>query len=34
MEKIKKHARDFYTNLDLFIDEVSYCATGLGIELG
>lgn len=30
----KKHTRDFYTNLDLFIAEVSYCATGLGIELG
>ena len=26
--------RAFYTNLDLFIAEVSYCATGLGIELG
>lgn len=30
----KKHTRDFYTNLDLFIAEVSYRATGLGIELG
>jgi len=30
----KKHSRDFYTNLDLFIAEVSYRATGLGIELG
>lgn len=29
-----KHKRDFYTNLDLFIAEVSYRATGLGIELG
>lgn len=29
-----KHERDFYTNLDLFIAEVSYRATGLGIELG
>lgn len=26
--------RDFYSNLDLFIAEVSYPATGLGIELG
>ncbi len=29
-----RHERDFYTNLDLFIAEVSYRATGLGIELG
>lgn len=29
-----KLAREFYTNLDLFIAEVSYRATGLGIELG
>ena len=29
-----EHSRDFYTNLDLFIAEVSYHATGLGIELG
>lgn len=27
------NARDFYQNLDLFIAEVSYPATGLGIEL-
>lgn len=26
--------RDFYSTLDLFIAEVSYAATGLGIELG
>lgn len=26
--------RDFYKSLDLFIGEVSYGATGLGIELG
>ena len=26
--------REFYTNLDLFIAEVSYPAIGLGIELG
>lgn len=29
-----KFERNFYTNLDLFIAEVSYRATGLGIELG
>lgn len=29
-----KFGRDFYTKLDLFIAEVSYRATGLGIELG
>lgn len=29
-----KHSRDFYSNLDLFIAEVSYHSTGLGIELG
>lgn len=29
-----KFEREFYTNLDLFIAEVSYRATGLGIELG
>ena len=29
-----KFERDFYTNLDLFIAEVSYHAIGLGIELG
>ncbi len=28
------NTRDFYRNLDLFIAEVSYPATGLGIELG
>lgn len=28
------HGREFYTNLDLVIAEVSYPATGLGIELG
>lgn len=26
--------REFYNNIDLFIAEVSYPATGLGIELG
>lgn len=30
----EKHTRNFYTNLDLFIAEVSDRATGLGIELG
>lgn len=30
----KKHERSFYASLDLFIAEVSYKATGLGIELG
>lgn len=29
-----KFERSFYTNFDLFIAEVSYHATGLGIELG
>lgn len=29
-----KNPRDFYQNIDLFIAEVSYPATGLGIELG
>ena len=29
-----KHSRDFYRKLDLMIAEVSYPATGLGIELG
>lgn len=29
-----KFNREFYSNLDLFIAEVSYRATGLGIELG
>lgn len=33
-EKNNKHTREFYTSLDLFIAEVSYKATGLGIELG
>ena len=28
------HTREFYANLDLVIAEVSYSATGLGIELG
>lgn len=28
------HGRQFYANLDLLIAEVSYPATGLGIELG
>ncbi len=28
------NSRDFYQNLDLFIAEVTYPATGLGIELG
>jgi len=28
------HGRDFYTHLDLVIAEVSYPATGLGLELG
>ena len=28
------HDREFYKNIDLFIGEVSYPATGLGIELG
>ncbi len=28
------NGRDFYKTLDLFIAEVSYKATGLGIELG
>jgi hypothetical protein len=27
-------SREFYRSLDLFIGEVSYSATGLGIELG
>lgn len=27
-------SRDFYKSLDLFIAEVSYATTGLGIELG
>lgn len=27
-------SREFYSNLDLFIAEVSYPSTGLGIELG
>lgn len=29
-----KHSREFYSTLDIFIAEVSYKATGLGIELG
>ena len=29
-----KNTREFYKNLDLVIAEVSYPATGLGIELG
>lgn len=29
-----KFERSFYTKLDLFIAEVSYRATGLGLELG
>lgn len=29
-----KHDREFYSSLDLFIAEVSFRATGLGIELG
>ena len=29
-----KFERNFYNTLDLFIAEVSYTATGLGIELG
>lgn len=29
-----KHDRSFYSGLDIFIAEVSYKATGLGIELG
>ncbi len=33
-DTINKNERSFYTNLDLFIAEVSYKATGLGIELG
>lgn len=28
------NSREFYANLDLFIAEVSYPSTGLGIELG
>ena len=28
------HDRDFYKDIDLFIAEVSYPSTGLGIELG
>lgn len=32
--KISYNSPDFYRNLDLFIAEVSYPATGLGIELG
>lgn len=33
-DRNNKHERSFYSNLDLFIAEVSYRATGLGIELG
>lgn len=29
-----KHTREFYSTLDAFFAEVSYPATGLGIELG
>lgn len=29
-----QNERSFYSNLDLFIAEVSYPATGMGIELG
>jgi len=29
-----QRARDFYNDIDLFIAEVSFPATGLGIELG
>lgn len=29
-DRNNKHERSFYSNLDLFIAEVSYCATGLG----
>lgn len=32
--KTSYNSPDFYQNLDLFIAEVSYPATGLGIELG
>lgn len=30
----EKNSRDFYSSLDLLIAEVSFKATGLGIELG
>lgn len=33
-DKTPAHGRDFYKQLDLVIAEVSYPATGLGIELG
>lgn len=32
-EVFEKHDRDYYRNIDLFIGEVSFPATGLGIEL-
>lgn len=34
MDREAYNGRDFYKTLDLFIAEVSYKATGLGIELG
>ena len=33
-EVFEKHDREYYRNIDLFIADVSYPATGLGIELG